>query len=200
MHIYFTFWMIILQCLTGSKRWSKPSRSMAYGRMRASSLSVQIFTAPLNILTAAVGGSFFHSVTLPVTSLNFKNSSSPVATSVISTQSIIANSISSSNTGVQQNFDSVPWSVWQPLIRWKSLSEHAWTTFHCFKSKGDSFFIFLHHISSLMSSAGMQIDQHISFQPTARDFQVHKLYGPTENITVIARYHPNLQLKSSSLY
>ena len=192
--------MIILQCLANSRGWSKSSRSVAYGQLRASLLSVQIFAAPLDVLIATVSGSFFHSATLPVTSLNFKNSLSPTATSAISTQSITANSISLSNTGAWQNFDSIPWSAQQPLIGWKSLSEHAWMTFYCFKSEGDLFFILLCHISSLTFSADMQIDQRISFQPIARDFQVHKLYGPTGNITVIACYPLNLQLKSGGLY
>jgi hypothetical protein len=119
---YFTSQMIILPCRAGSRGWNKSSRSAAYGRLRGSSRSVQIFAAPLDALTAAVGGFFFYSPTLPVTSLNFKNSSSPEATSATSTRSIIVNSISSSNTGARPNFDSVPWSARRPLIRWKSSS------------------------------------------------------------------------------
>ena len=47
----------------------------------------QNFTAPLNGLTAAVGGSSFHSQTLLIKSRNFKSSSSCVDTSATFTQS-----------------------------------------------------------------------------------------------------------------
>ena len=48
-------------------------------------------TAPLNGLTAAVGGSSFHSRTLLIKSRNFKSSSSRVDTSATFTQSTTVN-------------------------------------------------------------------------------------------------------------
>ena len=88
---HFIFWTTIPPCPTGSKGWSKSSGNVVYGQLRASTCSVQISTAPPNVLTAAVGGSFFHSRTSLTKNHNFKSSSSRVVTFVTFIQSTTAN-------------------------------------------------------------------------------------------------------------
>jgi uncharacterized membrane protein YeiH len=80
-----------LACAGGLREWRKSSRSAAYGQIKASRRSAKIFAAPLVGLTAAVGGSFFHSRTLSIKSLNFKNLWSRVAIFATSIQSTTAN-------------------------------------------------------------------------------------------------------------
>jgi hypothetical protein len=87
----FTFRMTIPPCPGGSKGWNRSSRSAGYGRLRGSTRSVQISTAPLDKLTAAVGGFSFHSRTLLIKNRSFKSLSSRVATSATSIQNITAN-------------------------------------------------------------------------------------------------------------
>lgn len=88
---HFTSRTTILPCPAGSRGWSRSSRSAVYGRLRGSWRSVTISAAPLDALIAAVGGSFFHSRTSPITSRNSKNLSSPAATFATFTPNITAN-------------------------------------------------------------------------------------------------------------
>ena len=106
-------------CLAGSKGWSRSSGSVAYGQPRASMCSVQNSNAPLDVLISAVSGSFFHSQTSWIKNHNFKNTLSYAAISVAFTQSIIVSWTLLNNTGVQRNFVSIPWCMWQLLRRWK---------------------------------------------------------------------------------
>ena len=85
-----TFRMTIHPCQAGSRGWNKSSRSVVYGQLRDSTRSVTTSAVPLVVLTAAVGGSFFHSWILLITGLNFKNSLSRAAISATSTPNTIA--------------------------------------------------------------------------------------------------------------
>jgi hypothetical protein len=61
-------------------------KERGYGRLRGSTRSVQISTAPLDKLTAAVSGFSFHSRTSLIKNRSFKSLSSRVATSATSIQ------------------------------------------------------------------------------------------------------------------
>jgi hypothetical protein len=79
------------------------------------------------------------------------------------------------------------------------MSYPPWTTFHCFKSEGNSFFTFASK-SHLDVFLGMQIGQRVSFQLIAKASLVHKPHGQIGGIMVTARSHQNLWPRCSSLY
>ncbi len=74
-----------------------------------------------------------------------------------------------------------------------------WTTFLCIKSEGECPLTFWHHITSLISSLGMQIDPCISFQHIAKAFLVCRQHGQAGNTTAIAHCHQTLWPKCGGL-